>query len=179
MPQVIPVIGITGPARSGKDTVANFIVAARGGYRYSFADPIREMLKPLGIDMSDPYWQARKEDNIAALGASPRKLMQTLGTEWGRHLINDNLWVLLAHQRLLQAGPGMVIADVRFENEARWVRAMGGRIIHIERPDAMKVREHASEAGVERDAADMQLFNTGTLSQLQDAVREMLDVTKT
>ena len=50
-----PLIGIAGPARSGKDTIANFIVATAGGYRYSFADPIRQMLRPLGIDMNDPY----------------------------------------------------------------------------------------------------------------------------
>ena len=112
-----PVIGLHGRARSGKDTVANFILAQRGGYIYSFADPIRAMLVPLGIDMRDPYWQERKEEVIPAIGASPRRMMQTLGTEWGRELINPELWLILAKQLLLNCGPGMVIADVRFAVE--------------------------------------------------------------
>lgn len=175
MPQV-PLIGIAGRARSGKDTVANFIIAAIGGYRYSFADPIRAMLAPLGVDMNDPYWQARKEDIIPALGVSPRRMMQTLGTEWGRNLINPDLWIVLAHQRLLQNGPGMVISDVRFENEAAWIRKHGGRIIHVIRPDAKAIEAHASEDGIEVQDTDAQLFNNGTLEELQLSVRELLRV---
>lgn len=175
MPQA-PLIGIAGRARSGKDTVANFIIAAIGGYRYSFADPIRAMLAPLGVDMSDPYWQARKEDIIPALGVSPRRMMQTLGTEWGRNLISPDLWLVLAHQRLLRNGPGMVISDVRFENEAAWIRKHGGRIIHVIRPEAKAVEAHASEDGIEMLDTDVQLFNSGTLEELQLSVRELLRV---
>lgn len=175
MPQP-PLIGIAGRARSGKDTVANFIIAAIGGYRYSFADPIRAMLAPLGVDMNDPYWQARKEDVIPALGVSPRRMMQTLGTEWGRQLINPDLWIIMAHQRLLQNGPGMVISDVRFENEAAWIRKHGGWIIHVIRPEAKAVEAHASEDGIEMLDADAQLLNNGTLEELQLSVRELLRV---
>lgn len=171
-----PVIGLHGRARAGKDTVANFILAHRGGYIYSFADPIRKMLVPLGIDMGDPYWQARKEQVIPALGASPRRLMQTLGTEWGRQLINPDLWLILAKQLLLNYGPGMVIADVRFENEAAWVRRHGGLVLHISRPNPMEVADHTSEAGVGFHATDAKLFNTGTLEELQQAVRDLLRV---
>jgi len=171
-----PLIGIAGRARSGKDTVANFIIAAIGGYRYSFADPIRAMLAPLGVDMNDPYWQARKEDVIPALGVSPRRMMQTLGTEWGRQLINPDLWIIMAHQRLLQNGPGMVIPDVRFENEAAWIRKHGGWIIHVIRPEAKAVEAHASEDGIEMLDADAQLFNSGTLEELQLSVRKLLRV---
>lgn len=175
MPQA-PLIGIAGRARSGKDTVANFIVAAIGGYRYSFADPIRAMLAPLGVDMSDPYWQARKEEPIPALGVSPRRMMQTLGTEWGRQLVNPDLWLIMAHQRLLQNGPGMIIPDVRFDNEAAWIRKHGGRIIHVVRPDTKAVEVHASEDGIEVQDTDARLFNSGTLEELQLSVRELLRV---
>lgn len=175
MPQA-PLIGIAGRARSGKDTVANFIIAAIGGYRYSFADPIRAMLAPLGVDMNDPYWQARKEDVIPALGVSPRRMMQTLGTEWGRNLINPDLWLVMAHQRLLRNGPGMVISDVRFENEAAWIRKHGGRIIHVIRSEAKAVEAHASEDGIEMQDTDARLFNSGTLEELQLSVRELLRV---
>ena len=55
----------------------------------------------------------------------------------------------MAHQRLLQNGPGMVISDVRFDNEAAWIPAHGGRIIHVIRPDTKAVEAHASEDGIE------------------------------
>lgn len=170
-----PLIGLHGKARSGKDTVASFILAARGGYIYSFADPIRAMLLPLGVDMRDPYWLARKEEDIPAINASPRRLMQTLGTEWGRSLIHPELWLTLATQRLINAGPGMIVSDVRFENEAEWVRSKRGRIIHIERPDAQAVAEHASEAGVERRPEDIYILNNESLDDLQQKVRRMFD----
>lgn len=172
----IPIIGLAGRARSGKDTVASFIIAARGGYRYGFADPIRAMLKPIGVDMDNPYWNAHKEEVIPALGVSPRKLMQTLGTEWGRNLINPELWLILARQRLLNRGPGMIVADVRFENEAAWVRKCGGLIVHVIRRDATAVEEHSSESGIEVLPADVQLFNSGTLEDLQFAVRGLFNV---
>lgn len=168
-----PVIGISGFARSGKDTTANFILASQGGYIYSFADPIRAMLRPLGVDMSDPYWQANKEVEIPVLGVSPRRLMQTLGTEWGRQLIHPDLWLILAKQRLVNAGPGMIIADVRFENEAAWVRSQGGRIVHLVRKGRTVVEAHPSEDGINVSVEDVVLHNDGDLSNLQHRVKEL------
>lgn len=170
-----PIIGISGPARSGKDTVASFILAMTGGYRYGFADPIKAMLVPLGIDMTDPYWQERKDSVIPALGVSPRRLMQTLGTEWGRNIIHSRLWVILANARFLNTGHGMVIPDVRFNDEADWVRGQGGLIIHIRRKDAwIPESEHESEAGILQEPDDAYIENNGTLEDLQEKVREVL-----
>ena len=169
-----PIIGITGRARSGKDTVGNFIVSAVGGYCFAFADPIRNMLRQIGIDMSDPYWQEHKADVIPALGVSPRTLMQTLGTEWGRDMINKDIWVTIAKQRVLMAGSSLAVAtDVRFENEADWIRGMGGTIIHIRRKAASS-DEHSSESGIDRDPNDITIDNDGDLEELQHATHEAL-----
>lgn len=169
-----PIIGIAGRALTGKDTIASLIITAIGGYRYSFADPIRAMLKPLGIDMDDLYWQAHKEATIPSLGVSPRRMMQTLGTDWGRCMINANLWTELAARRLFQNGTGMVIPDVRFENEATWVREQGGLIIHVTRPAANAVENHVSEDGINVLPEDMQVVNDGTLDDLYISVNELL-----
>lgn len=169
-------IGVTGRARSGKDTVTQFVIAHTGGYQYSFAEPLRRMLLGLGIDMHDPYWIARKEQVIPALGASPRKMMQTLGTEWGRGLINKDLWLIMAKQYLLSNGPGMVISDVRFENEADWVRKNGGLLIHVTRDDAPEVSAHVSEAGVVFvEGTDVLIENNDSLESLQAKVQAVLD----
>lgn len=171
-----PLIGIHGKARSGKDTLCQFLISSHGGYRYSLADPIKDMLRAgFGIDMSNPYWENRKEDVIPALGRSPRQLLQTLGTEWGRNLVNDQVWLILAKNCLLREGAGMIVPDIRFENEADWVRSVGGLMIHVQRKGATPVAAHASESGVEVLPQDVLIHNNGTLDQLLDTARDLFD----
>lgn len=135
---------------------------------------MRAMLRVgLGIDLSEEYWITRKEDVIPAIGKSPRELMQTLGTEWGRNLVNEDLWLILARQRLLKMGPGMVISDVRFDNEALWVRKLGGRIIHVKRDLAERVKQHSSEVGVTVEPGDGVIVNNGSLEDLQQSVKDL------
>jgi hypothetical protein len=164
-----PVIGIAGRARAGKSTAAELLLRIGAGrYLYSFADPIRAMLKAgLDIDLDSPYWQMRKEDPLPDFGGhSPRSLMQLLGTEWGRELVAPDLWLTLASGALRRGGRGMIIADVRFDNEAAWVRAQGGVVLHIERGKAPPVRAHASEAGVQQLPGDLRIFNESSLDSL-------------
>lgn len=168
------VIGIAGAARTGKDTTADFILAKIGGYKYSLAQPIREMLRPLGIHMEQPYWKQNKEKTIPAFNASPRRIMQTLGTEWGRQTIDPNIWLNLMIARL-HGRPGMIIPDVRFDNEAKAIRDRGGIIIHLTRDSAPKVEAHASENGVKAIEGDYHINNNGDLESLQQSVNTLLD----
>lgn len=165
-----PVVGIAGRARVGKDTLTDFLLAQYGGYRHSFAAPLKSMLKAgFNLDFDDPYWVDRKETVIPALGRSPRELMQTLGTEWGRMLVHPDVWLILATGTLHNRGPGMIVSDLRFENEAAWVRRMGGVVIHLQREAAPQVKDHKSEAGIAVQPVDLQVFNNGSLEDLQFA----------
>lgn len=167
-------IGVAGKARSGKNTTADFIEAQYGGYQYSFANPLRAMLKAgFGIDLDIAYWQDRKENEIPALGKSPRQMMQTLGTEWGRQLVHPDLWVILAADKLRQRGGGMIVTDVRFENEATWIRKMQGVVIHVTRESASTVAAHTSENGLQVHPQDIQLVNNGGLEELQHTVSRL------
>lgn len=114
-------IGIAGQARSGKDTLASYLLDNLDGIwlRSSFADPIKEMLRAIGVDCSDD----KKAVVDESYGVTPRHMMQTLGTEWGRNLIDNDIWVK-AFARL-NAGKCVIVPDVRFENEADLVRANG------------------------------------------------------
>ncbi len=164
------VIGIAGRARSGKDTVAEILLSLTvAHYRYSFADPIRAMLLAgFGVDMANPEWQSRKEEPAPELlGKSPRFIMQTLGTEWGRDIIAADLWLQLGARRLDRTpGQTMVIADVRFANEAKWVR-QHGVLIHLRNPRTPRIRQHSSEVGVRPAKGDLRLVNDGTLDVLR------------
>jgi hypothetical protein len=174
------IIGIAGPARSGKDTVADFLIAETNGYKYNLADPMRAMLKAgFGIDLTLDYWADKKETSIPALGKSPRQLMQTLGTEWGRNLIGEDTWLVLAQAQLLRRGAGMIIPDIRFENEAAWVRSRGGTIIHVRRKNAPQVHAHTSESGIKAAPGEVTIYNDGSLQDLQNSVGEIVDGWKT
>ena len=164
-----PIIGLAGRARAGKSTAAELLLRIGAGrYLYSFADPIRDMLLAgLDIDLDSAYWQMRKEDPIARFGGhSPRSLMQTLGTDWGRERVHPDLWLTLAGDALQARGLGMIVADVRFDNEAAWIRRQGGVVLHIERGKAPPVRAHASEAGVQQLPGDLRVFNESTIDSL-------------
>lgn len=142
-----------------------------------FAGPLKSMLRAgFGIDFDQKYWQDNKEATIPVLGKSPRQLMQTLGTEWGRDLVNPNVWVILAHDQLNMRGAGMVITDMRFDNEAKWVRSVGGQVIHISRKDAPSVNAHSSESGVQRAPEDLEVANDGSIADLQAYVEERFGV---
>lgn len=172
-----PVIGVCGRARTGKDTAAEAILRMGGGaYRYSFADPLRAMVRAgWGVDAGDPYWQRHKEASMAEFcGRSLRHVLQTLGTEWGREHIHPDVWVRRAADELATRGPGMVIADVRFGNEATWIRGVGGLLIHLTRPDAAAVRSHASERGVAREPDEPLIVNDGCIEELYEAVHDII-----
>ena len=170
----IKLIGIHGKAQSGKDTVARFIKRQTGGYIYSLTTPIREMLKCIGIDFDNRDWIERhKEDVIPAIGKSPRQLLQTLGTEWGRDLINPNLWIMLATHELEDMGQGMIVPDVRFDNEAATVRAepFGAKIWAITRPGcSVPAGAHVSETTGQRFTPDAVIDNSGDILHLRQQV---------
>lgn len=169
-----PVIGLTGVAGSGKDTVRTML-EAQGYTGISFADPMRAMLAQLLEHAGLPEeWltdRSRKEEPIPWLGFSYRQMAQTLGTEWGRALHPD-FWVRIAAMSMgsFPEGFRFVISDVRFENEAKLVRDMGGVIWRIERPGIEAVRAHVSETALASIEADAVLDNSGTLQALQMAV---------
>ena len=177
-------IGLTGRAGSGKDTVREQLVQCHGYTGMALADPIRAMLRALLVASgTGPEWmtdRALKEQPIPAIGASYRHLAQTLGTEWGRSIAPD-LWLRIADgymrdiQRETFCHMKFVISDVRFPNEAAWVRAQGGEVWHINRPGIEPVREHASER-VEQITPDRTIDNAGTLEELAaEVARVMVD----
>lgn len=180
MSKEITIIGLTGYAGVGKDTVRTVLEELHGYQGFAFADPLRAMIEALfktsGISMRYMTSRSAKEIEIPALGISYRHLAQTLGTEWGRGL-DKNFWLDSATGHLvdlLRTGTGshFVVSDVRFENEADWVHAHGGVIWSVQRTHAPLVRDHVSETGIDAIKPDWTIDNNGTLAQLQSQVAE-------
>lgn len=172
-------IGLTGPARSGKTTVANHLTTEHFLVSYAFANPLRDGIMAIFNLSPEDLEGDAKEQPISWLGRSPRQLMQLLGTEWGRHMISADLWIDLAKQNLdclgalYRSQAGFVISDVRFENEADFIRKQGGTIIHLVRPDAQAVNPYISESGVSPHPADLSLINDAGVSELLAQLDEM------
>jgi Domain of unknown function (DUF4406) len=137
------IVGLTGYAGSGKDTAAEGLVAM-GWARVAFADPLKEIARAVG-------WDGRKDD-------PGRRLLQVLGVEVRRKVAED-AWVQAA-ARAIDAGDGdVVITDVRFANEAAWVRSRGGIVVRITRPGVGPANQHESELLVDEIVPDAVLVN--------------------
>ncbi len=178
-----PIIGITGPAGCGKGTVADYLSAYYGYRGTSFATPLKKAAAIVfNMSEQDMFTEVRekKEQPLEVWGGlSIRRMLQLLGTEVARS-IYENVWVNNMDLRTKGArdiGMGIVIDDMRFDNEAQWVRDNGGRVIHLSRPsekDGTKHTEHASEIGVEKKGDDIVLINCGTIDALKSTLDEIM-----
>lgn len=170
------IIGISGLARCGKSTAAAYIAEHFGYVDLAFADRLKAGLEAM-FHIDSEYLNS-KEDVIPWIGASYRKLMQTLGTEWGRETIGENLWVLQMIRTIdaMEAGDraeGYVISDVRFGNEAGWIRQVG-TLLHIQRDHDIEVRAHKSECGIEPIEGEWIIYNNGNLLDLYGQIARFM-----
>lgn len=173
-------IGVTGIAGSGKDTLANAVVQRSGGVKYSWALPLKQALNAM-FGWTMEMWDDRiwKETEISWLGKSPRQLAQTMGTEWARETVHPELWVMLGLQRYSEhtktSTAPFVIADTRFDNEARAIHRNGGIIVKVLRDDAAPIFAHKSEKGVSPDLIDYTVGNHGSIDAFVDTSLSLLE----
>ena len=164
-------IGLTGYAQSGKDTLANILMDKYGYRRIAFADTIREFLyevNPMVACSPTGYlkdlvnlvgWDKAKQE------PQVRRLLQDLGVT-ARKLIDEDIWVKIA-LRNLSAGDRVVITDVRFENEAKSISALGGQLWRVKRAGVDAVNAHISETQLDGYRVDQIFLNNGTVEDLQ------------
>lgn len=159
--QLPRLIGVTGRAGAGKDTLADYICITEGFQRYSLASPIKAAVQA-AFSLPGTIWDRdQKEAVIPWIGKSPRQLAQTMGTEWGRDHVATDIWLRCLGQvieALPAEVPGLIVPDVRFENEARYILDHGGVIVRVVR-DVTAVAAHASEAGIPDELVNLEVVN--------------------
>lgn len=190
------IIGLVGHSGTGKDTVADYLVMKYKFVKVSLADPLKRICKDV-FDFSDEQlWGSSEKRNLPDSrykGLTPRKALQLLGTEWGRAVYED-IWVEKTLERadatlkcnvgydpsdgssygLSEPAGGVVIPDVRFQNEIDKISTAGGFIVVISRKNedgsrAMSsgVSNHSSESGISKLVnLDECILNDGTIEQL-------------
>lgn len=176
-------IGVTGPAGAGKDTVAHILATMFDYEKVAFAGPLKAMLAAAGLP--EPGDRALKEQIIPGFDFSWRQAAQTLGTEWGRGL-DSEIWTKLTKLEVLKKARmrlrepeslKVVYTDVRFDNEAKMIRDMGGQIWHLNgrRADLGANAGHASEKGVLfNPCCDFHIDNSGDMQALESRVWNLM-----
>lgn len=174
----ISVIGLSGYAQSGKDTIGNVLVNEAGYIRASFADYIREALYALNPQANDGEriqhlvdnhgWEKTKVQNPEV-----RSLLQRLGSEVGRNMLGENIWVDLTFKNMPD-GSKVVVTDCRFPNEADTIKRLGGQMWRVRRPGYGAVNNHPSETALDTWPFDRTFENTGTMADLQNTIRDIV-----
>lgn len=197
-----PLIGFCGLAGSGKDYAGAELVTTDGFARLAFGDGLKRALyalDPIVLGANGfPVSLAETVDQIgwdqAKLRPSVRRMLQRLGTEVGREVLSPvigaDVWIeMLDHEagllEVLDPEQGVVVTDVRFADEAEWIRRAGGVVVKVVREplvgDAAEHRfgmdgENAQHASEHLDfEVDLELENRRGLSPAEFR-RELDDV---
>ncbi|OZI23596.1 hypothetical protein CAL26_09145 [Bordetella genomosp. 9] len=195
-------IGLCGRAGAGKDTCADLMAAAYGFSKIAFADALRaEISRSFGVDPRDLSNRITKEQLTHALAIgrsddarfihlmasagvcisaprSPRQIMRWWATEYRRALDGEEYWTLLAHDAidsLMRRGVRrIVVTDVRFSNEASFIKHMRGEVWRVRRAVADQIPgNHRSEIELEAISPAHVVHNDGDIAALMREVHDL------
>jgi hypothetical protein len=203
-------IGLIGLIGSGKGTVGDILRDEHGYLQDSFARPLkdavsvifgwdRQMLEGVTKDsrewreVADPFWS-----NKFGYAFTPRLALQLMGTEAGRDVFHESIWVTsLLHRH--QGNEDVVVTDVRFRNEIAAIRDMGGMIVRVRRgpdpawfptaqsaiagdPESLRIMAgmsiHTSEWDWVGSTIDHTIYNDGTLADLRRNVQSLAEMVR-
>lgn len=181
-------IGLIGYKGSGKSSLTDEALHTWDGVRavrMGFADPMRDMIAALGVPAEILHDKARWDEPLEILcGKSTRHAVVTIGTEWGRQQIGEEIWTRIAMHRsekLRSEGKNVIIDNVRFPIEANTIRERGGILIAFKRPMIALDTAHESEQHIEalqRDA-NITFFNSlhfaESAKQWKNLLHKLLD----
>ena len=180
-------IGLTGYAQSGKDTVAKSLHLRGGFLRMAFADNLKNLagrLDPIievsykddflylplqAILVSNTWDEAKKIPHV-------RQFLQNLGNE-AREVLGENVWVDAVKDQLMTyigEGKNVVFTDVRYPNEASLIKSWGGTMVRVMRPGVKALNEHVTEVGLDNLPVDDIIVNDGTINELGSKVSDLL-----
>lgn len=207
------IIGIVGFAGSGKGTVADILCEEHNFTKISFADSLKDAVSSIFMwerhllegDTEESRAFREKKDyfwsDVFGYEVTPRLMLQKFGTEAGRDQIHQDIWVRsierrINHMMVNEFKDHFVIPDVRFPNEMKSIRDMGGSIVRIIRGSlpvwyntalehntkgVFKMYEdypdvHVSEWSWIGENAEYQIDNNHDLNMLKADVSHMLKV---
>ncbi len=169
------IIAFAGYKGSGKSEAVKTLEQL-GYVDVKMAVPLKKMLRCMYfyVGLTNEEVQRRLEGDLKEqpdewlMGQTPRHAMQQLGTEW-RNSIHPNLWIPMWQRRVRMLKPKPVCcSDVRFAHEVDALRAVGGKLVWIDRPGTAS-DGHASEQSI-RHLADETITNDHDINYLRSEV---------
>tara|TARA_R110002153_G_scaffold248216_1_gene404399 strand:+ start:31440 stop:31961 length:522 start_codon:yes stop_codon:yes gene_type:complete len=171
------IIGISGKCGSGKDTVASMICGVYPELSIvSFATNVKAVTAIItGTTVSSQFTREGKSTVPKDMPYTCGKYQQIVGAGM-RDMIDANVWI-----RPVLSNRNIVIADVRYKNEADAIKAAGGIIIRVNRADVTSFLNgrdplHASEVDMDDYKCDHVIENNSTLDSLRQDVAKLLIV---
>ena len=175
---MIKLIGLTGKARGGKDAAGDHIRDTCGFSTYAMAAPVKEACRVIfGWDYR--HLHGHLKDVLDPIyNVTPRAAIQKLGTEFGRNMINNDIWTIKAENEI-KVRSSLVITDIRYNNEAEIILENGGIIIDIKRCRGGRalisgVENHSSEKGINPNLITDTVTNNGSLVDLYKKIDDII-----
>jgi hypothetical protein len=191
------IIGLLGAKHAGKSEIAEYLVKHHGFTRFRFADGVKGMLKTLGLTDAQVDG-SEKETPIPLLGGKRyRDAATSLGTGWGRNMMDPDLWVRACEQKMLAHMLGrddvrIIVDDVRYVNECRMLLRYGATLCTVRRPQVEPewnwwktfcarrgwyslAGVHSSEVLYRLLNVDVEIWNEGTLAELHEDCEGLFD----
>jgi hypothetical protein len=176
-------VGLIGKKRSGKDTVAAYLVKEHGFIRVAFADALKEVAEWLNPLIPLPGGEiVRLRDHVARVGweaakenVEVRRVLQELGLAVRN--VSPGVWIRAAFAYAdveLSAGQSVVVTDVRFPDEIVAIRERGGELWRVERPGSDRSDRHVSETILDGVEVDRVLRNDQEVVDLWGQVRGII-----
>lgn len=173
------IIGLGYKARSGKDSIAEHLEVRHGFRRTAFAKSLKEAVKAIFHFDDRHVYGELKEVHNDFWDATPRAILQQVGTKAMRDNFRNDVWVKSVEAEMFNdLDADWVISDVRFPNEANMIQLMGGSVFRIDRPGVesmIATTSHASETSMDGWGGwDGVIDNSGTLEDLYAVVDDVL-----
>lgn len=193
------ILGITGLIGSGKGTVSDILVENYNFTKISFADALkdavsimfgwsRELLEGdteesrIWREQPDLFWSREMERTI-----TPRIVLQQVATEAMRNNFFDGIWVTIVKKKILEnVETKWVIPDVRFPNEIKMIKDIGGQVWRIKRgqdPNWFEIYRktgiepldvHQSEWKWALTDFDQEIENNETILELKEKIKSLI-----
>lgn len=122
------IVGISGKAGSGKDTIGDHLVSHYGFGKDGLSFPLKKaVLDIFSLEQEQIYDRIEREQPLANWpGWTGRKLLQYVATELFRDNIDEHIWLKSLCLRL-DNKPGLwVVTDIRFPNERVFLKKLYG-----------------------------------------------------
>lgn len=127
------------------------------------------------------YFQQSKEESIPLLNVSYRHLARTLGTEWGRQLVGETIWLDIMENKIKACASwpgGICIDDLRFPNELEMLQRNEFKIIQVVRNVGRSPGQdqHISDTALNGFTGfDHTIYNNGSLMDLRNKLKAIVE----